>query len=149
MFINRDPEAAYWFHAEQIRIIEEKYQAQYMGAWCVKNHLGAWTGEPVEVFYQPDYDASLGHGPYFGVFIENNTVHLTNAESAFSVPMTGVLLDTGEVLVSRYRHDYQVREGVWIDGGRDYVRCPTNAELVQITVQQDRFIFDTQVECLS
>lgn len=146
MFINTDPEGAYWFHSDQIRTIEEKYQARYLGHWCVKQSQDEWSDDPVDVFYQPHPDTSLGHGHYFGMFVRDNSICITNAESAFSEPITGILLKSGEVMVSRYRHDYQYREGAMIDGGRDYVRTHKNAQTVTVIMEHGEFKFELDYE---
>jgi hypothetical protein len=117
------PKDGYFFKEAGIREIERLYNAQYMGFWCKKRPDGSWTEEPVEVFYQPNPDIAHGHSHYFGIFVdEAKRVMITNAESAFSEPMTGVICDDGEVLISRYRHDFRTKGLHMIDGGRDYTR---------------------------
>lgn len=145
MFMVIDANQAYWFHAEQIRTIEEKYQARYLGFWCIKDAQGRWSDTPVEVFYQSEPDLSQGHSHYFGMFVNRDQqVMITDARSAFSEPMTGILLKTGEVLVSRYTHDYRVQEGHSIDGGRDYLRTGGSSDLVSVTVHDGEFVFESE-----
>jgi hypothetical protein len=69
---------------------------------------------------------------------------ITDAASAFSEPITGLLTEDGEVLVSRFRHDYVTKGPYMIDGGRDYLRTSGNADsaLVKITVVNGEFVFD-------
>ena len=67
---------------------------------------------------------------------------ITDAASAFCEPITGLLTDDGEVLVSRYRHDYVEKGPYMIDGGRDYLRTSGNAtagKLVEVTVVDGEF----------
>jgi hypothetical protein len=116
------PTQGYHFNAEGISKIEDKYGAKYLGFWCTKRLDGSWNETPVDVFHQPNPDTSKGHSEYFGMFRRGEGVWITNAESAFSEPMTGVICDDGEVLVSRYRHDYRTKCDRMIDGGRDYTR---------------------------
>jgi len=55
-----------------------------------------------------------------------------------------LLTDDGEVLVSRYRHDYVEKGPYMIDGGRDYLRTSGNAvagKLVEVTVVDGEFQF--------
>lgn len=136
MFVNTDPESAYWFQSEQIRVLEQHHAARYMGFWCVRQRDGTWSDTPVDVFYKP------GTGHYFGVFLLNNQTIMADADSAFSDPMTGVLLNTGEVLVSRFRHDLQSRQGIGIDGGRDYVKVSAGAVQVDVQVVDGEFRFN-------
>lgn len=145
MFINVDPDRAYWFQAEQIRVLEKRYRARYMGFWCVRTRDGNWSDYPVEVFFQSRPDVSKAHGQYIGVFLHENKPVVIDAESAFSEPMTGVLLKSGEVLVSRFRHDYQCRDGVSVDGGRDYSKVSARATQVDVQVSQGEFLFNEPV----
>lgn len=131
----------YWFKAGGICQIEERYGAKYMGYWCTRNSRGGWNERPVDVFYQPNPNKALGHSHYFGMFIQNDSVYITNAASAFSEPLTGALCPDGEVIVSRYVHDYIEKKGVMIDGGRDYVRS-TTGKLIRVNVVGPDFIFE-------
>lgn len=116
------PTQGYHFNANGISKIEDKYGAKYLGFWCTKSLDGNWNETPVDVFHQPNPDTSKGHSEYFGMFRRGDRVWITNAESAFSEPMTGVICDDGKVLISRYRHDYRTKGDRMIDGGRDYTR---------------------------
>jgi hypothetical protein len=66
-------------------------------------------------------------------------VYITEASSAFSDPIAGIPTDDGEVIVSRYRHDYVEKDGRMIDGGRDYTRSSMHPTVV-ITVTGDKFV---------
>jgi hypothetical protein len=119
------PKDGYYFNESGIKRIAEMHgAATYMGFWCTKGKGGNWNDTPVDVFYQPNPDVAKGHTNYFGVFRRNeaDALWITNAETAFSEPMTGVICEDGEVLVSRYRHDYRTKGDRMVDGGRDYTR---------------------------
>ena len=138
-FINNGP-SGYHFDEKGIGIIEDQYGAKYMGYWCTKNSRGGWNEQPVDVFYQPDPNKELGHSHYFGMFRQDDEVMITNAESCFSEPLTGAVCDDGEVIVSRYRHDYIEKKGAMIDGGRDYTRASTG-KLIRVNVVGSEFTF--------
>lgn len=138
MFV-KIPEDGYWFKKAGIQTIEEKYGAKYMGYWCTQRPSGGWNESPVDVFYQPNPDTSKGHTHYFGMFLRNESVYITEASSAFKDPISGIVTDDGEVIVSRYRHDYVEKDGRMIDGGRDYTRCSMHPT-VMITVDGDQFV---------
>ena len=141
MFI-KTPEDGYHFNANGIQKISEMYGGKYLGYWAIKDKNGNWSEMPVDVFYQPNPDRSKGHTNYFGMYRNfNDQVMITNAESAFSQPITGVVTDDGEVIVSRYRHDYVTKDNRMIDGGRDYVRSSTIGPFVTITIKDDEFVF--------
>lgn len=147
MFL-KTPEHGYHFDSDKIKIIENHYGAKYLGYWTVKwsENLG-WSSFPVDVFYQPNPDASQGHSHYFGMYVNESGSMICNAESAFSELITGILTDDGEVIVSRYRHDFVVKEGYMIDGGRDYLRS-SGGKFVTITVKDGEFVIKQSVERL-
>lgn len=146
MFI-KTPESYHFNHKYALNIIEEKYKAKYMGYWAVKRKNSNWSEMPVDVFYQPNPDLSKGHSYYFGIFTVpgQDGVLITDAASAFSEPITGLLTEDGEVLVSRYRHDCVQKGPYMIDGGRDYLRTSGNnadGKLVKVTVVNGEFVFE-------
>lgn len=145
MFIEHDPKG-YHFTAEGIKTIEDLKGAKYIGYWCTKRPKGGWNEMPVDVFYVENPDRSLGHSNYFGMFrTHDNQVMITNAESCFSEPLVGSVCDDGEVIVSRYRHDYVEKKGAMIDGGRDYTR--TNlCKTVRVEINGAEFTFSDIVE---
>lgn len=144
-FTSHNENVGYHFGSKGIKIIEEKYGARYMGYWCTKRLGGNWHETPVDVFYQPNPDTSKGHTHYFGVYRDAaDRVMITEASSVFSNPLVGAVCDDGEVIVSRYRHDYQETKGAMIDGGRDYTK--TNCcKTVEIVVKGDKFIIKENV----
>lgn len=141
----------YWFTEEGIKKVEKLRNATYMGPWCVKTK-NDWSETPVEVFYQENPNVEAGHSHYFGIFRKitlgtvSDDVYITNAESAFSVPITGIL-DNDEVVVSRYCHDFVDTSSGFIDGGRDYVRFGSSSDgsmptRVKVTVDGSEFKFE-------
>lgn len=117
-----------------IPAVEEKYGARFVGDFCIKTKGGGWSEEPVAIFYQPNPNFELGHKHYFGLFVQHGNIYITDGTSAFSEPIVGIVTPSGEVLYSRYRHDYRESEGVMIDGGRDYVRRSGTGHLVHVVV---------------
>lgn len=140
MFI-KTPDSYHFDHKLAIEMVEKHYNAKYMGYWTVKRENGEWSEMPVDVFYQPNPDVSKGHSHYLGLFTVPGTgVMITDAASAFSEPITGLLTDDGEVIVSRYRHNCVTKDNYMIDGGRDYVRT-SGGKLVEVTVVDGEFQF--------
>ena len=145
MFINT-PKDGYHFSQGQIKVIEDKYGAKYMGYWCTKRPDGeSWNDRPVDVFHQPNPDVEKGHNEYFGMFVQQGTVFITNATSAFSDPITGIETEDGEVIVSRYRHDYVEKGKYMVDGGRDYFRT-SGGPFVRIRVEGPEFVIERIVK---
>jgi len=152
MFI-KTPEEGYHLNKIGIASHEKHYGAKYMGYWAIKSTMkseeGQWCVTPVDVFYQPNPDLSKRHSHYFGIFFSNGGptiyhtggLYITDAKSAFSKPITGILTDDGEVIVSRYRHDCVVKGDYMIDGGRDYTRS-SGGKFVNVTVNNGEFVLD-------
>ena len=143
------PTTGFHFSADQIKWIEESYKGKYMGYWTTQRKDGSWNDMPVDVFYQPNPDVTRGHSHYFGMYRDTFTdeTKITDAKSAFSSPLIGLLTDDGEVIVSRYRHDYVSKGDKFIDGGRDYVRSSVVDEsMMLITVDRDQFVITPTVE---
>lgn len=140
----KTPEKGYHFTDGGIATIAKQYGAKYMGYWAILRKSG-WSDIPVDVFYQPNPDVGKGYSNYFGMFTTfDGQVMITDAASAFSEPITGLLTDDGEVLVSRHRHDYVTKGPHMIDGGRDYSRTSSGADgarLVEVTVKDGEFQF--------
>ena len=134
------PEDGYWFDKNQISLIEQKYQATYMGYWCTKKPSHDWNESPVDVFYVENPDRTKGHTNYFGMFKREGVVYITDASSAFNASIRGVLCEDGEVLVSRYRHDYVVKDSHMVDGGRDYMRCSSNSPQAAVFVVNGKYV---------
>jgi hypothetical protein len=123
-----------FFDSLKIEVVEQKYNAKYIGAWAVKTKDGGWSLHPVEVFYQPVLK-DPSHSHYFGIYVSHDGhVYICNAESAFSDPILGVVADDGEIVVSGYRHDYRTSTdgSAFIDGGRDYTR--SNKVAIKLTM---------------
>ena len=138
MYIVKKP---YWLKEDTLSIIETLYNAKFMGFWSIQAPDGSWYAKPVDVFYVEEPDVSKGHSNYFGIFWQNDGWLICDAQSAFSVPMLGALCPDGEVLVSRYRHDYVEKGDILIDGGREYTR--TNAyDVVSVTVNNGEFDYE-------
>ena len=132
------PSEGYHFTTKQIKKIEEMYSAKYIGAFCTRRKDGTWHEMPLDVFYVSNPDVEKGHKNYFGMFYDqlDDAVKITDATSAVSDEMVGVVANDGEVIVSGYRHDYRKsRDGsVFIDGGRDYIRTVIGANTVGVMV---------------
>jgi nitrite reductase/ring-hydroxylating ferredoxin subunit len=142
----KTPESYHFDHKMAIETVERHYNAKYMGYWSIKRDDGNWSEMPVDVFYQPNPDTSKGHSHYFGLFTVPGTgVMITDAKSAFSEPIIGLLTEDGEVIVSRHRHDFVSKDGFCIDGGREYTKIVgglENVTRVEVTVENGEFLFN-------
>lgn len=150
MFI-KIPLNGFHYGPDGIAEIESNYNAKYMGYWCTKNPKNGWNESPVDVFYVAEPDRSRGHTNYFGMFVHDDTSYITDASSAFSEPITGILTNDGEVIVSRFRHDYIMKDGYMIDGGRDYLKSSSNSlqTFVSVSIEHGEFVLEMQMNTLN
>jgi len=128
----------------KISRIEDSYGVKFIGDFCVKLANGAWSDFPVAVFYQANPNRELGHSNYLGIHRTQEALPqwvLSNGESAFTDGIMGVVADDGEVIYSRFRHDYvtSVDGSVFIDGGRDYLKAPLHRKIVKLVINKDNF----------
>ena len=121
-----------------IKVIEEEYNAKYVGDFCIKGKYVSWSNFPVSIFWQETPPVE-GYSNYFGVYVEDDKVFITDGSSAFSEPIEGIVADDGEVIYSRYRHDMvsSADGSVSIDGGRDYTKISGNIHNMIVHIVPD------------
>ena len=107
-----------------IEKVEAKYNAKFVGQFCIKTVSGSWAESPADIYYVENPDRSLGHSNYFGLIVRSGSAYITKGDSAVEPLITAAVAKDGEIIYSKYRHDYNVSKdkSVWIDGGRDYTR---------------------------
>jgi len=119
------------FSAEGIFKIREHYNASYILETCLRGKGDRWTELPFAVFYHRDEtNVPEGGSRYFGlrfhreIYMPQSELLITNAISACE-PFSAIIADNGDMIYSHNRHDYRTSPdgSVWIDGGRDYLRC--------------------------
>jgi hypothetical protein len=139
-YISHDYEQSYPFNRAEI---EKMKDAKFVGEFCLFQR--GWVNNPVEVYYQPN---STYPCPYFGLLIQHGQVFITSAESTIGIPIYGVVANDGEVIYSRYRHDFrQSKDGsVFIDGGRDYTKTNTNNGVVMTIKDGSLQIVEDEIE---
>jgi hypothetical protein len=105
-----------------INHVEKKYNSIFIGDFCIRTTNG-WSEIPFAIFYTAE-PSNPNYSSYFGLGLINNHLHIVDGKSAFDDQIIGIIANNGEIIFSRYRHNYVVSkdESVFIDGGRDYVR---------------------------
>jgi len=143
VWINRGK--PYW--SINIELAEKKYNATYIGDFCLDvNHNSDkpknWTEQPFAVFWQEN--PQPGHNHYFGLYIRDGFVYITNATSAAEGHWDGMVADDGEIIYSRFRHDFResTDHSVIVDGGRDYFKHMGKIDnpRVKITIVRDKLV---------
>jgi hypothetical protein len=118
------------FSEDQIEKIESLKNAKYV---CSTEHQGLC----IEVFYADEAHPDSG-SRYFGLYKAGRTGELMITNGAFieDQVIDGIVADDGEIIFSRYRHDYRKSSdgSVFIDGGRSYTRCSLVDETRRVTL---------------
>jgi hypothetical protein len=119
VWINRGPHEG----GLNISTVERVKNALYVGDFCLKTRAGEWSDEPAAVFFN-ETPPEPHYSQYFGLFQRSGSVFITNAISAATGHWSGLLADDGEIIYSRFRHDFRASTdgSVMVDGGRDYQR---------------------------
>lgn len=121
----------------RLGVIETEYNAKYVGEFSIKNGSKGFINAPCSVFYNEkphpqgsNYFAFLYRpSPLLNGQEAGNWV-ITDAISAADNVWTGVFNEeTGQILYSAYRHDYQTVDGVMADGGAEYLRSSNHPSM--------------------
>lgn len=128
-------------HEDQLpihpEVIEEKYNAKYIGEFSYKNGSQGWINQPMALFYteNPHPDGSN----YLGVLVTDGIV-VVDGISAAENEWYGVLNEeTNEVIYSAFRHDYQVLDKLMADGGPEYHRTSMHPH-VKMNIVKDKIV---------
>ena len=110
-----------------VKAVEERYNAKYIGDFCLMTKNG-WSDYPASVFWQetppkPEYSNYVALFIKYG-YEDEDAIYITSGASAFEKPIEGFVADNGEIIYSRFRHDFRSSSdgSVTVDGGRDYTR---------------------------
>ena len=103
-----------------IILIEKEYNAKYVFESCIKGLNGQWTNFSTAIFYTKTKHPQGSN--YFAMY--RNTegeFRITNGISATEGFISAIQIDD-DIVYSRYRHDFREHNGIFVDGGRDYLR---------------------------
>ena len=111
---------------DMISVIEREYNAKYVLETDLlgkDKFSGAtfWLNKPAAIFYTEK--AHPRGSNYFALYFDGSSLMITDwLPSVKDVVFSGIEAE-GEVVYSRYRHDYREgKNGAFVDGGRDYFR---------------------------
>lgn len=123
-----------------IKKVEKLRNAKYVGDFCIKGRGDSWSDMPVAVFYQETPPEGYGH--YFGLFTRDGSILICDASSTVGIPIVGVQAQNGEIIYSRYRHDFRISQDgtVTIDGGRDYMKVSGGVDSVVLTIEDGEVV---------
>ena len=117
-----------------IKDIELKYNAKYVIDSCLKSDSGNWLNFPAAFFYTEEKHPRGSN--YFAMYSLGGWM-ITNGIRVSEGVFHGILFEDGELVHSRYRHDWFEHRGAMVDGGRNYFRtstCPEGAKQVKFNI---------------
>lgn len=137
------------YYPFDIKACEKHYNAKYIGDFQTKRKDNSWNDKPCAIFYVENPDITKGHNHYFGLYLEVESIDpfkwgemfICEGMSAIEEPFTAIQADNEEYIISSYKHDYRVSndKSVFIDGGRNYIRCTSDKKLVKLKLNKDKF----------
>jgi len=124
--------------------VEKLKNAKFVCEVAIRTRGGSWSDNPVAIFWQ-ETPPDLTYSNYFGLLEQMGSLYITSGQEAVEDGLTGIVAANGDVVYSAYRHDfrYSPDKTVWIDGGRDYVRCSgAAAGFVTLKFVKDKLVVD-------
>ncbi len=120
--------------------VEAKYNAKFVGQFCLKDKHGNWVNNPADVYWQAT-PPQPGYSNYFALIVQGGTLYITSAAIVPETIISAIQAVDGEIIYSRYRHDYRgSKDGtVFIDGGRDYTKIGSRGRLIELKVIDGEF----------
>jgi hypothetical protein len=138
MRINKD---CSFLNPEAIKLIEERYNAKYVFESPLKDKKGNWTDASFAIFFTeiPHPEGSN----YFGIYHTEIGWMIADGISAVQDPFEAVCIDE-DIVYSRYRHDFRTHNGIFVDGGKDYLRWGgtrmSEAKVVNLIIVKDQLM---------
>ena len=134
---------------DMISVIEREYNAKYVLETDLlgkDKFSGAtfWLNKPAAIFYTEK--AHPRGSNYFALYFDGSSLMITDGlHSIKDVVFSGIEAE-GEVVYSRYRHDYREgKNGAFVDGGRDYFKYGgdrfSDYNIVKFKVVKDQLEF--------
>lgn len=105
-----------------IKEMEAKYNGKYVCELCIKDKYDCWVNKASLIFYNENPQEN--HSQYFAITAFSKSYIISDASFLKDIKIAGVVDSKGNVIYSRYRHDYITSPDrtVSIDGGREYTR---------------------------
>ena len=132
-----------WHPKLKAKVLEFHPKATFIAEIALKTQRG-WSENPGQVFYDPE-PPKKEYAHFFAYYFYPNGGKLVVTGQPHFDPIVDAMYEPtpeGAVLVwSRFRHDF-VRSPVspnCIDGGRDYLRCLGDPEIVKLNLFEKTF----------
>lgn len=115
--------------------VEAKYNAKWVGQLALRTAGNGWSSDSCgDVYYQET--PPEGYSKYLALLFQFGSLYITSGASAVEGIISGVEANDGEIIYSRYRHDYRTSTdgSVFVDGGRDYLKTGNNSKIVELVI---------------
>ena len=141
-FINHGPTN---FPELNIEKIEKLKNAKFVCELSIKGKFG-WTDSPAQIYYQEN--PPLNYSNYFALIYQLDTLLITSGESVFGIPIEGIQTPSGEIIYSRFSHDFRKADShdVYVDGGLYYTRLVgdfASCKHVVLTIKKSELVVVT------
>ena len=130
--------------------VEEKYNAKFVGQLPLRGMDGNWSEDNcADIFYQA-VPPIQGYSNYFGLIYRNHNLYILSGASAVVGVINGIQAEDGEIIYSRYRHDYRTSTdgSVFIDGGRDYVKTGGGHQVLLKIVDGEWYVVEDEEDMI-
>lgn len=103
---------------------------KYLGRWAVQTTTGGWSENPIDIYWFDNPEKHSLRNKLLGFYFDpmlsligQESIRMANVESSFVERYFPCFIEDDIIYISKYRHDFvKSPSGVYIDGGRDYVR---------------------------
>lgn len=123
------------------KTVERVKDCRFVCESCLQNKDGKWVNSPAAFFYTREPHPDTG-SRYFALWQSgwSDKWIISDGQIIEEQDITGIVSESGEVIYSRYRHDYvdSYDRSVSIDGGRDYVKTSGKGRTVSLVVREGK-----------
>jgi len=133
-----------WVYLEKF---EENYNAKFVCESSIKTKNG-WRDASSLIFYsEVPHPNGSNYMAFSYDYIKDEYV-VSDGISVANIEISGVVADNGDVIYSRFRHDYRFSKdkSVWIDGGRDYTRSCAGKSVIMMIIDGQLKVIDDVVD---
>ena len=123
-----------FFLEEQIKGVEDHYQASFVGEFALYDY----ATQSGALFYQEN--PKPDHANYFLIYAcpVDTCFKISSGVFMAEKVRSGIITPKGDFIYSRHRHDYIVHDKCMIDGGDAYLKYSGNGNLISFKIEKDR-----------
>lgn len=126
----------------KVEVVEEKYNAKFVCELSIWGK-GGWINQAAQIYFQEN--PPNGYSNYFALVFQGSSLLITSADSVIGIPIEGVQNSAGEIIYSRFTHDFRstTNGDVSVDGGLYYTKVVGdihNAKRVTLTIKNGELV---------